>query len=94
VHQYSINLVVDKCKNKNERADFNQYIKLHLQQQFDLKTNISIQHKISKNDCCLQAVDLFCWVLQRKAEKQNYEWLNCFQDRVKCDWQYFEESNA
>jgi hypothetical protein len=86
---YSINLVVDKCKNKSERADFDQYIKLQLQQQFGLKTNVSIHHEISKNDCCLQAVDLFCWGLQRKAEQQDNEWLNCFQDKVKADLQYF-----
>jgi hypothetical protein len=86
---YSINLVVDKCKNKSERADFDRYIKLQLQQQFGLKTNVSIHHEISKNDCCLQAVDLFCWGLQRKAEQQDDEWINCFQDKVKVDLQYF-----
>jgi hypothetical protein len=86
---YSINLVVDKCKNKSERADFDQYIKLQLQQQFGSKTNISIYHEISKNDCCLQAVDLFCWGLQRKAEKQDKVWFDCFQDKVKVNLQYF-----
>jgi hypothetical protein len=87
----SINLVVDLCKNKSERADFDQYIKSHLQNQFNLKTNISIYHEISKNDCCLQAVDLFCWGLQRKAEQQDCEWLNCFQDKVKVNLLYFGE---
>jgi hypothetical protein len=88
---HSINLVVDKCKNKSERADFDQYIKLQLQQQFGLKTNISIHHEISKNDCCLQAVDLFCWGLQRKAEQQDCEWLDYFQNNVKVDLKYFGE---
>jgi citrate lyase gamma subunit len=87
----SINLVVDKCKNKSEQADFDQYIKSQLQQQFGLTTNISIYHEISKNDCCLQAVDLFCWGLQRKAEQQDCEWLNCFQDKVKVNLLYFGE---
>lgn len=85
----SINLVVDKCKNKNERADFDQYIRSQLQQQFGSKTNISIHHEISQNDLCLQAVDLFCWGLQRKAEKQDTEWLDCFQEQVKVDLEYF-----
>lgn len=86
---YSINLVVDKCKNKTERADFDQYIKLQLQQQFGSTTKISIQHEISQNDSCLQAVDLFCWGLQRKAEKQDSKWLDCFQQQVKVNLQYF-----
>lgn len=89
---YSINLVVDKCKNKSERADFDQYIKSQLQNQFGSKINISIHHEISKNNSCLQAVDLFCWGLQRKAEQQDDEWLNCFQEQVKENLLYFESS--
>lgn len=85
----SINFVVDKCKNKSERADFDQYIKSQLQQQFGLRTKISIHHEISQNDSCLQAVDLFCWGLQRKAEKQDSKWLDCFQQHVKASLQYF-----
>ena len=85
----SINLVVDQCKNKSERADFDQYIKSQLQTQFGLDTNISIHHESSKNNCCLQAVDLFCWGLQRKAEKQDAVWFNCFQEKVKVNRQYF-----
>lgn len=87
---HSINLVVDKCKNKSERADFDQYIKSQLQNQFGSRTNISIHHEISKNNSCLQAVDLFCWGLQRKAEQQDNEWLNCFQEQVKEDLLFLE----
>jgi Protein of unknown function (DUF3800) len=85
----SINLVVDKCKNKNERADFDQYIKSQLQEQFGSQTQISINHESSQNNPCLQTVDLFCWGLQRKAEKQDDEWLSCFQAKVKVNLLYF-----
>lgn len=85
----SINLVVDRCKNKNERADFDQYIKLQLQEQFSSQTKISIHHESSPNNPCLQTVDLFCWGLQRQAEKQDCEWLSCFQEKVKVNLNYF-----
>ena len=84
----SINLVVDKCKNKSERADFDKYIKSQLQMQFGLDTNISINHESSKESCCLQAVDLFCWGLQRQAEMQDEAWSNCFQEKVKVNLRY------
>ncbi|MEL6439007.1 MAG: DUF3800 domain-containing protein [Cyanobacteria bacterium J06621_8] len=87
---YNVNLVVDKCKNKSERADFDQYIKLQLQNQFGSKIIISIHHESSENNSCLQAVDLFCWGLQRKSELQDNEWLNYFQNKVKVDLQYFK----
>ena len=85
----SINLVVDRCKNKNERADFDQYIKSQLKQQFGSQTQISIHHESSQNNSCLQTVDLFCWGLQREYERQDNEWLSCFLEKVKVNLKYF-----
>lgn len=84
----SVNLVVDKCKNKSEQSDFNQYIESYVLGHFSLKTIISIRHDSSKENLCLQAVDLFCWGLQRKAERQDVEWFNCFQEKIKADIAY------
>ena len=86
----SINLVVDKCKNKSERADFDQYIKPQLQEQFGSNAIISIHHEISQNNPCLQAVDLFCWGLQRSYEKKDTTWLDCFQEKVKANLSYYK----
>lgn len=84
----SINLVVDRCKNKSEQVDFDQCVELQLRTQIGEKTMISINHESSKNNKCLQAVDLFCWGMQRKAELQEHEWLDCFQNKVKVDLIY------
>jgi hypothetical protein len=52
-------------------------------------TNIPFELLCNHFVCCLQAVDLFCWGLQRKAEKQDKVWFDCFQDKVKVNLQYF-----
>jgi uncharacterized protein (DUF2267 family) len=56
-----VTLVVDKCKNKKEIQDFNNYVKTQLEAKLPLEIALNIYHEDSRNNAGLQAVDAFCW---------------------------------
>ncbi len=84
----NINLVLDKCKNKAEIKDFNQYIENQIGAMLPLDTRLNITHESSAENHCLQSVDLFCWGIARKYKDEDFIWYNVFKDRVKYDKMY------
>lgn len=83
-----INFVVDKCKNKKEIKDFNDYIANQLKDLLPLETKLNITHESSKENLCIQAVDLFCWGVARKHNNNDSIWYECFKEKVKYDETY------
>ena len=79
----NINLVLDLCKDKSERRDFNLYIEAHLQTHFSLQTRTMITHENSENNLCLQAIDLFCGGIGRKEELGDMEWYDLYKHKIK-----------
>ena len=77
-----VNLIVDRRKDGADRKDFNAYIKSHLETSFSMVTEVYISHESSLDSPGLQAVDLFCWGIQRKEELNDEEWFNCFNSNV------------
>ncbi len=73
-----VNLVVDRCKDSEDRKDFNAYIKANLETAFPLETTIYITHENSQENANLQAVDMFCWGIQRKENNDDTLWYNEF----------------
>lgn len=84
----NVNLVLDKCKNKAEIKDFNQYIENQLEANLPLDTRLNITHESSEENLCLQAVDLFCWGIYRKYTYNDKEWYDCFKEKIKYDKKY------
>ncbi len=84
----TIHFVVDKCKNKAEIKDFNQYIENQLSAISMLETKLDITHESSEHNLCLQAVDLFCGGIAKKYNG-NKEWYECFRGKIMCDEMYF-----
>lgn len=78
----NVHLTIDNCKNKSQRKDFNQYIEAHLETNLSPKTQIHISHENSQNNKCLQAIDLFCWGIQRKYELKDTEWLELYEKNI------------
>lgn len=78
-----VSVVIDASKNSKERKDFNSYIKTHLEITFGLDVNIYITHENSQNNAGLQAVDLFCWGIQRKETLGTDSWFSVFEDKIK-----------
>lgn len=56
----NVELVVDRCKNKEEVKDFNQYLINQLEALLPLNIALNISHLTSAESAELQAVDLFC----------------------------------
>ncbi|MFO7773357.1 MAG: DUF3800 domain-containing protein [Dehalococcoidia bacterium] len=79
----NVELIVDSCKNRAERSDFNQYLCNQLQAMLPLNTAFHITHQQSTEAAGLQAVDLFCWGMFRKHELGDTAWYDVFSSKVK-----------
>jgi hypothetical protein len=80
--QSNVELIVDRCKNKEEVRDFNQYLINQLEALLPLNTDLNIVHLTSHESTGLQAVDLFCWGIFRKYENNDMEWYKVYGDKV------------
>lgn len=87
-----VSLVVDRCKNKEEIKDFNQYVINQLEALLPLNARLNIDHLGSHESAGLQAVDLFCWGIARKDGQGDEEWYAVFQDKVSFTTIYLPES--
>lgn len=83
-----VGLVVDRCKNREEIRDFNQYVANQLQALLPLNTRLDIDHLGSHESPGLQAVDMFCWGFARKDEAQDKEWYDLYRDKVRFETIY------
>ena len=84
----SVRMVVDKCKNKEEIEDFNQYLANQLEGRLPLNIPLVLSHEDSKTNSGLQAVDLFCWGIFRKYERQDSEWYAHYKDKIVFETEY------
>jgi hypothetical protein len=57
----TVNLILDKRKNRKERREFNSYIQRELASRLSPQVRLRITHEDSANNHCLQAADLFSW---------------------------------
>lgn len=83
-----INFIVDRSKTKKNIFEFNQYVIRQIKSRFDLSVPIEIHHYNSKNNFGLQIVDLFCWGIFRKYEKNDLSWFSVFESKVKYETLY------
>lgn len=86
--QRNVELIVDRCKNKEEVRDFNQYLVNQLEALLPLNTNLNILHLTSQESTGLQAVDLFSWGIFRKYENNDIEWYKVYGDKVSFETEY------
>lgn len=87
-----VSLVVDRCKNKEEIRDFNQYMVNQLEALLPLNARLNIDHLGSHESAGLQAVDLFCWGIARRDGLGDAEWYSVYQDKVSFTTIYLPES--
>lgn len=81
-------LFIDKSKSKPEIEEFNSYIIRQLQGRLDPKVPLEISHPSSNENKALQAVDMFCWGIFRKYERQDTSWFDTFKSKVLFDQIY------
>ncbi|HEX5054934.1 MAG TPA: DUF3800 domain-containing protein [Gammaproteobacteria bacterium] len=88
----AVTLIVDKCKNKDEIADFNQYIGNQLEALLPLDVPLNIYHEGSSANAGLQAVDLFCWGVFRKYEHGDREWYGVYRSHISYETEYLRQA--
>lgn len=84
----AVTLVIDKSKNKDEIADFNTYVANQLEALLPLEVPLNIYHERSHENAGLQAVDLFCWGIFRKYERNDHEWYRLFRSKSTYETEY------
>lgn len=87
----AVTLVVDRSKNKDEIADFNQYLANQLDALLPLEVPLNIYHEHSHENVGLQAVDLFCWGVFRKYEHGDLDWYREYGRRVAFETEYLKD---
>ena len=87
-----VSLVVDRCKNKEEIKDFNQYVVSQLEALLPLNARLNIDHLGSHESAGLQAVDLFCWGIARKDSQGDEKWYAVYQDKVSFTTVYLPDN--
>ena len=84
----NVELVVDRCKNKQEIRDFNQYMANYIQGGLPLNTGFHTVHMCSTQNTGLQAVDLFCWGIFRKYEFGDEKWYETYKHKIGFETEY------
>lgn len=87
----AVTLVVDRCKNKDEIADFNDYLANQLDALLPLDVPLTIHHEHSHENAGLQAADLFCWGVFRKYEHGDLEWYREYGRRIAFETEYLKD---
>ncbi len=90
-NEESVCLIVDRCKNKEEIKDFNSYMINQLEGFIPLNANLKIDHSLSEENPCLQAVDLFCWGIARKDALNEKDWFDCYKSKIAFSTLYFRQ---
>lgn len=86
----TVNLILDRCKNREEIKDFNSYVENQLQGLLPLDVPLFITHEFSHNNPGLQAVDLFCWGFYRKHEVCDEEWYRVYRSAIAYEGEYLK----
>jgi hypothetical protein len=84
----NVELVVDRCKNKKEVKDFNQYLINQLESLLPLNTALNISHLTSEESAELQVVDLFSWGIFRKYENNDVGWYDIYRSKIMFETEY------
>ena len=84
----TVHMVVDKCKNKKEIEDFNHYLANQLEGRLPLNIPLVLSHEDSAANTGLQVVDLFCWGIFRKYEREDTEWYEQYKGKIAFETEY------
>ncbi|MDO8886180.1 DUF3800 domain-containing protein [Candidatus Oleimmundimicrobium sp.] len=83
-----VELIIDKSKGKREIVEFNEYVRRHLEARLDPKVPLDIYHWLSHEASGLQAVDMFCWGIFEKYEKNKTTWYEMFKEKIEFETKY------
>lgn len=86
-----LTIVLDKSKNKEQIKECNDYLIRNIESKVSLDIDIDILHEDSTVIKQLQLADVFCYWFFEKYNKNNTDWLDVYNEKVKFDELYFEQ---
>jgi hypothetical protein len=78
----SIDLVVDRSKQKPEILAFNDYMKSQLGARINPALPFRIAHYDSVENAALQAADMFSYGIFEGYERERWEWFDLFKEKI------------
>jgi hypothetical protein len=81
-----IDIVLDKRKNMKQIQEFNATLLNLFESQLLPQKSIYINHLESHTSKGLQAADLFCWGIFQKYERNDTQWYDLFQEKIKVEF--------
>ncbi len=78
-----VELTIDKSKSRPEIVEFNSYIRRELESKIDPAVPFNIYHVDSKEQCGLQAVDMFSYAIFEKYERRRKEWYDIIKEKIR-----------
>ncbi len=78
-----VELTIDKSKSRPEIVEFNSYIRRELESKIDPAVPLNIYHVDSKEQCGLQAVDMFSYAIFEKYERRRKEWYDIIKEKIR-----------
>ncbi|HJH25901.1 MAG TPA: hypothetical protein C5S37_03805 [Methanophagales archaeon] len=83
-----IEFVVDRLYTKRNREEFNSYINYKIQTELRRTIKISIEHKNSEEERCLQAVDFVAGAIYRKYVFDDESYYSIIRDKIQEEIRY------
>jgi hypothetical protein len=80
--------VVDRLYTKKNREEFNSYINYKIQRELRRAIKISIEHKNSEEERCLQAVDFVAGAIYRKYVFGDESYYSIIRDKIQEEIRY------
>ena len=86
-----IELIVDKSLGKEKRDEFNAYVRDKILDKLKSKIKITVEHKDSKEDKCIQAADFVSGAIFSKYEFDSDIYYNIIQNKIRQEVVFREE---
>jgi len=83
-----IEFVVDRLYTKRNREEFNDYIKYKIRRELRRTTKISIEHKNSEEERCLQAVDFVAGAIYHKYVFGDESYYSIIRNKIQEEIRY------
>lgn len=90
----TVNLFVDKSKNRSGILEFDLMLKNSLDLILPLNVPVNIMHVNSQHYYGIQAVDLFCWGIFRKYTQRDESWFRVFEEKVVFEHQFVAQKKT
>lgn len=86
-----IELIVDKSLSKEKREEFDEYIRNKILDKLRLQVDVHVEHKDSREDKCIQAIDFVAGAIFSKYEFGNDSYYRVIQKKIGQEVIFHEE---